>query len=185
MDGAGGMERVRSAAQDDRVASLETQGTGVGGYIGAAFIDHADDAERGADAFDLEPVGAIPGGNDIADRIGQLGYGANAIGDSIDTAVIKFQPVDKRAGHAAFNGSFDIQCIGVENLLPACGNRIGHGVEGCVLLIGGGDGKRSRSSCRTAADIGHQGNDVCFAIGFVEHGAIPGLRSGRFLTQSG
>jgi hypothetical protein len=82
MDGAGGMERVRSAAQDDRIARFEAEGAGVGRDIGAAFIDHADDAQGRADALYPEPVGAIPFGNDVPDRVGQGGNGADAVRDA-------------------------------------------------------------------------------------------------------
>ena len=39
-------QALGAAAQDRGVAGLETQRAGVGGDIGPAFVDHADDAER-------------------------------------------------------------------------------------------------------------------------------------------
>jgi hypothetical protein len=136
MDGAGGMERVRSAAQDDRIARFEAEGAGVGRDIGAAFIDHADDAQGRADALYPQPVGAIPFGNDVPDRVGQGGNGADAVRDRIDAAVIELQPVDEGGRHVACERGFDIERIGVENFLAACENRVSHGVERGILLVG-------------------------------------------------
>jgi hypothetical protein len=185
VDGAGGMERIRSAAQNDGIAGLQAQGAGVGGDIGAAFINHADDAERGAHALDLEPVGTFPGGNDVTDGIGQGGNGANAIDDRIDAALIEFQPVDEGCRHVACQRRFDIERIGGEDLLPVRVDRFCHGVQRGILPVGRGNRKRSRGSPCAAADVGHQCSDVSLAHGLVEHGAPPGVQSGRFLTQSG
>jgi hypothetical protein len=136
MDGAGGMERVRSAAQDDGIARFEAERAGVGRDIGTAFIDHADDAKRRAHALDPQPVGAVPGGDDIADRIGQGGNGADAGNDRIDAGIIELEPVDEGGRHAACERRFDIERIGVENFLAACGNRVSHGFERGILLVG-------------------------------------------------
>ena len=69
-DGAGGMEAFGAAAQDDGVARLQTQAPGIGGHIGARFIDHADDPKGHAHAGDIQAVGPFPPGHDLAHRIG-------------------------------------------------------------------------------------------------------------------
>ena len=45
---ARGMEALRAAAQDRRVARLERQAARIGGHVGPALVDDADDAERHA-----------------------------------------------------------------------------------------------------------------------------------------
>ena len=47
-----GMEAVGAAAQHRRVARLEAERAGVGGDVGPALVDDADDAERRRDALD-------------------------------------------------------------------------------------------------------------------------------------
>ena len=60
MDRAAGAETVRAAAQDHRVAGLQAQRAGIGGDVGAALEDHADDAERRAHALDGQAVRPLP-----------------------------------------------------------------------------------------------------------------------------
>jgi hypothetical protein len=83
MDGARRIGGIRAAAQDHRIAGLEAERAGIGRHVRAALIDDADDAERRAHAFDLQPVRAVPGGDDRADGIGQFGDGANAVGHGL------------------------------------------------------------------------------------------------------
>ena len=52
-------------------------------FRSAAFVDHTDHAERRADPLYNEPVRALPGGNHVADGIGQPGDGADAVFDVI------------------------------------------------------------------------------------------------------
>jgi hypothetical protein len=40
------MRRIRAAAQDDGIARLEAERTGIGRHIGAAFINDTDHAKR-------------------------------------------------------------------------------------------------------------------------------------------
>ena len=60
MDGAGGMETLRATSQDRRIARFQTQRSGIGGHIGATFVDDTDDAKRCAYALDVQTVRAIP-----------------------------------------------------------------------------------------------------------------------------
>ena len=69
MDGADRAEAVGAAAQDRGIAGLQAQRAGIGGDIGPALIDDADDAERHPDALDAHAVGAPPRRQHGADRI--------------------------------------------------------------------------------------------------------------------
>ena len=85
VDHARRRERVGTAAQDDGIAGFEAERTGVGGDVGPALIDDADDAERRAHPLQMQPVGAIPGRRDGADGIGQ-------VGDLLDAARHRLDP---------------------------------------------------------------------------------------------
>ena len=52
-----GAEAFRAGAQDRGVAGLEAERAGIGGDVGPALEDHADDAERRRDALDVSPFG--------------------------------------------------------------------------------------------------------------------------------
>ncbi len=73
VDGGGAAMRVGAAAQDDGVARLEAKPAGIGGDVGPALEDDADDAERRAHALDMQAVRPVPFGDDGADRVGKLG----------------------------------------------------------------------------------------------------------------
>ena len=55
-DGQGRLQAVRTAAQDGGVARTDAQGGGVGGDVGAALVNHAQHADWGADAGDVQDV---------------------------------------------------------------------------------------------------------------------------------
>ena len=90
-----GMKAVAAATQDHGIARFDTQGAGIGSDIGARFKDHPDDAERRAHALDMEPVGAVPFGNDAANRIGQFGNCRDGLDDPVDARIVQQQPVEK------------------------------------------------------------------------------------------
>ena len=70
------MKALGAAAQDCRVARFQAQRARISGHVRAAFVDHADDTERGADTLDVQSVRAIPLRRDFADGVGQ---GGNAL----------------------------------------------------------------------------------------------------------
>ncbi len=73
MDRSRASMRVRAAAQDHSVAGLERQRARIGSDVGPALEDDADHAERRANALDVQPVRAVPFGDDRTDRIGKRG----------------------------------------------------------------------------------------------------------------
>ena len=91
-----GMEAVRAAAQHHRVAGLEAQRAGVGGDVGPALVDDADDAERRRDALDRQPVRPLERRQHPADRIGQGGDLLEPARHRLDALGVERQPVDER-----------------------------------------------------------------------------------------
>ena len=61
MDGAAGPQTVRAAAQNSGIAGFQAERAGVGGHVGPAFVDDADDAKRHAHALDRQAVRPRPG----------------------------------------------------------------------------------------------------------------------------
>ena len=93
MDGGGGIERIRAAAQDHRIAGLEAERAGIRRHVRPALIDDADDAERRAHALDMQAVRPVPCGDDVADRIAEFGDFADAVGHGADARRVELQPV--------------------------------------------------------------------------------------------
>ena len=88
-------EAVRSAAQDHRVAGLQAKRAGVGRDIGAALVDHADDAERHPHPFDAHAVGAPPRRHDGADRVFEFADRFESRRHSLDARWTQREPVHK------------------------------------------------------------------------------------------
>ena len=91
-----GVDALRPAAQDHRIARAHAQRRGVGGHVRAAFIDHGDDADRGADAADVQAIGPGPAGGGDADRIGDGGHGLDPGGDLFQPRLVQGQAIQHR-----------------------------------------------------------------------------------------
>src|SRR5690606_37209001 len=83
-DGARGVQTVRTAAQDRRIAGPDAQGGGVGGDVRAGLIDDGQNADGGADARDVLAVGGGPAGHFGPDGIGLGGDGFDCDGHALD-----------------------------------------------------------------------------------------------------
>ncbi len=138
------MGAVGAPAQDHRIATFQAECACVGGDVGPALIDHADDAQRRPHPFDVKAVRTVPFGDDRTDRVGQFGDGADAVRHGGDTVVGQFQPVQERAGETASAGGFHVLGIGAENIVPRCVDLVGHGAQRGVLRFRRRDGQRCR-----------------------------------------
>ena len=130
------MLRVTSAAQDHRIARLQTQCAGICSDVRAAFVDNADDAERCAHTFDVKSVGSVPFGDDFTDRILEVRDGMDAVGDGTDACGVELQPVEHGGGEPGLFACVHVEDIGVENLVGVADDRVGHGHQGGVLALG-------------------------------------------------
>ena len=86
VDSRRGMKPFGSAAQDDRVARLETESTSIRSHIGTTFIDYTYDPQRRAHTLNIQPIGALPLFEHLPNRIFLLrhcpqpvDHGANAV----------------------------------------------------------------------------------------------------------
>ena len=144
VDGAGGAEAVRAAAQDHGIAGLEAQRAGIGGDVRPALVDHADDAERHAHALDAHAVRPRPGRHDGADRIGELAHHVEAVRHGLDPRRVERQPVEEGRGRAGALASARSSAIGGEDCRLRAADGLGHGGERAVLL----GGRRQRQHAR-------------------------------------
>src|SRR5690606_8183816 len=111
-DGARGVQTVRAAAQDRRIAGPDAQGGGVGGDVGAALIDDGQNADGGADAGDVQAVGRGPAGHFGPDGIGLGGGGFDREGHALDAGGGQGQAVDQGLGQAAVAGVAYVAGVG-------------------------------------------------------------------------
>ncbi len=102
MDRAVRMDRLAAAAQQHGIAAAKAQRGGVGGDVGAAFVDDPDQPDRDAHAASSSsPLGTMLPVDDLADRIGQRR-------DRLDRArprlrgalVVEPQAIEQRGGQA-------------------------------------------------------------------------------------
>ena len=112
LDGAARAQTVRAAAQDRGIAGFQAERAGIGGHIGPALVDDADDAERHPDALDGHAVRPRPGFGDGADRVLEGAHRVDAGGHGLDAAGVERQAVEKSAGHAGGARFGDVLGIG-------------------------------------------------------------------------
>ena len=155
-------EGVGAAAQDRGIARLEAERAGVGGDVGPALIDDADDAERRAHALDVEAVRAVPGGDDGADGIGQGGDLLDALWPSPrsgSASASAGRGRRRRRCRSRFSVGDVLGILGEDRRLAPPQGR-GHGEEGGVLLGGGGVGEPARRGAGVPADRRHLGGEA-------------------------
>src|SRR5437762_2546278 len=73
-----GMDGLAAAPQNYGVATLDAQGCGVQGDIGARFVDEENDSEGHADFLNFKTIGPNGAASYLAHRIGQSSYFANS-----------------------------------------------------------------------------------------------------------
>ncbi len=108
--------------------------------VRAGFIDHADDAQGGRDALDVQAIGAVPFRQNAAHRVLLFGDLAQRIDDAAQAGLVQPQAVAHGGRDAALVGGIEVEGVRVEDLLPPPPNRIGGGDEGGGLAFGGGAG---------------------------------------------
>ena len=168
---------IGAAAQDDGIAGLKAQSTGIGRHVRPALIDDADDTKRRADALDVEAIGAIPFGDDGSDGILQFSNLAHRLGDGCNAGGIQGQAVDKGGGHTCFCSILEVDRIGGKDVRFCGDKRIRHGQERLILGFGRGDRQGARSRAGAATDIQHQTFDGILVRHGIKHGLHPsGLR---------
>ncbi len=154
-DGQVGVEGFLAAAQDGGVAGLEAEAGGVGGDVGARFVDDDDDADGGADLLQLQAVGADAFVQHPADRVGQGGDFAQALGHGGDAFVVELEAVEHGGGEAQARAGFHVAGVGVFDGGAALFEGVGHGEQAGVLVGGGQSGQLARGRFGLPGKLGH------------------------------
>ena len=143
-----GVKRLAAAAQDHRVARLETDSRRIDGHIRARFVNNADHAQRNADLGDFEAVGTDSRRQHAPDRIVLGGDHAQPVGHLLNPAVGQGQPVDHRRCKTGLFRLFKVLGIGGFDRLRGLFDPAGHHLQAAVFLVGREDSQRARGGFR-------------------------------------
>ena len=158
VDRARGAEALRAAAQDRGVAGLQAQRAGIGGDVGAALVDHADDAERRAHALDGQAVRPLPARRSRGrpDRA-EPRIVSTPSRHRLDARRRQRQPVEEGGGRAAgLRTSATSSALAARIAAHWRGSRAAHRVQRRVLLLRRRQRQHARGGAGAAADVGHQ-----------------------------
>ena len=176
-DGGGAAERRRAGTQDHRVAGHQAERRGVRRHVGAALVDDADHTERRRDALDAEPVGARPGGEDAAHRVGQRGDIVDRAGDGGDALPGERRPVAK--GGVALHGG-EIGGVGLKDRRRRRADPGSHRRERGLLRLGGSQREAALRGAGAGSHLGEKRVGVGRVVGSGEgqraHGASGGAK---------
>ena len=152
----GGMEAFAATAQDHGIAGLKAQGPGIGGDIGARFIDHAHHAQWGGNALNMQAIRARPLVQNPAHRIALFGHLTQAIDNAAQARLVQHQPVEHGGRQALVAAEIHVEHIGIEDLVPPRPDRGRCRLQGRRLAFRGGIGQLRRRRAGAGADFGHQ-----------------------------
>ena len=160
MDEVGRVKAFRAAAQNRRVAALEAEGAGIRRHAGTALVDDADDAERHGDTLDLEAVGAVEGGHDATDGVGQRRDGVESVGDAGDPALVEKQAIHEGGRGAALARLAHVAGVGGEDRAGLRPDRRGGDAQRLGPVGIRRERQRPAGGAGLAAKIDHQRGDV-------------------------
>ena len=152
--------RLRSAAQDARVAGLEAQRGRVGGDVGTRLVDDADHAERDAHLADLDAAGLELQAADLADGIAQRRDLLEALGHRRDGLGRERQAIDEGGVGAGGARGRHVARVGGDELRLVAADRGGDREQRGVLGERVGACELGGSGARGLADAFHVGADV-------------------------
>ena len=136
-NGLGGGKGLLAAPEDAGAAGLEGKSRGVGGDVGAAFIDDGHHTHGHAHLVDGHAVGADDLPPHPAHGVGKGSHLAYALGHVQNALAAERQAVDHHRGDVPLGGGH-IPAVGLQDLAAICLQGSGHGQERLVFLRGGG-----------------------------------------------
>jgi len=143
-NGQVGMDRFRSAAQNDRVAGFEAQSGGVHRDIRARFVNDADDAQGNPHPPHQQTIGASPHGRHFPDGVGQSRDFPKPPGHGCQSGVFHGQTVDHGGRKSLFPRGGHIPLIRGQNPVPVAKKFFGHARQDFIFLAGWAAGKKAR-----------------------------------------
>jgi hypothetical protein len=148
-------ERLRTAAQNRRVARLQAQRGGVDRHVRTRFIDDADHAERHAHLTDLNAAWPVLQIADLTNRIGQRGDLPQAFNHRLQRLVRQRQAIDKRSVETFVASASDITRVGIFQQRGIALDRLGNGRERSILRRSRRTCHRARSVAGATTEVGH------------------------------
>lgn len=131
-DAVGGGRR-RATAQDDGVAGLQAEASGVDGDIGPRLIDHPNHAHRHADLPDLQAIGQRRAADDLAHRVGEGGDIAQGVGDRGDARRGEAEAVLEALRHTPVAPALQVLGVGGNDALGGGVEGVSEGAQDLVL----------------------------------------------------
>ena len=156
MDRPRGAQAIRAAAQDRGVAGLEAQRAGVGGDIGPALVNHADNTQRRRDALDAQAIGPLEHGQHTAHGVGQIGDFLHAARHRLDALLVEGEPIHRRSERVGGLRLRHVQRVRGKDRRAGLADFRRRRAQRLVLDLGGRQRGHMRATPRRAADIGHE-----------------------------
>jgi hypothetical protein len=142
--------------EDHRVAGLETERAGIGGHVGSAFVDDADDPERHRDAGDAQAIRPAPLGERAPDRILERGNVLDAARHRLDARRIETQTIEHGRRQLPRLGGPQVERIGLEQRGYQAAQRRRGGTQRLILALARGPRQHRLCSPRCATDFAHE-----------------------------
>jgi hypothetical protein len=140
--------RGRRTAQQHRAAGLEADRRRVGRHVGPALVDHADDAHRHTDLLHPQSVGQGRSADHLTHRVGQGGDVPQAVGDRRDPVGVEPEAIDDVLPRAGLTRDLDVDRVLGDDRVGGGDERVGHRVQGGILVDARRDGERRRCDPR-------------------------------------
>ncbi len=107
-EGPIGIDGLGTAPQNAGVAALDAQRGGLDGHVGAAFVDHAEDADRHAHLAHADAAGLLAHAGYLADHVAHGCELFAAQGAGLQDLGSELEPVHHGLGEAGSPGAFEI-----------------------------------------------------------------------------
>ena len=115
--------------------SLQGQGGGVRGDVGAALVDDGDNTHGYRRLFHHDAAGALHPLENGAHRVGEGGHLPDALGHACDALGAEGQPVQHDLRHGAAGG-LQVGLVGGENGLLMIHQRVSHSQQSVIFGLG-------------------------------------------------
>ena len=151
MDGARRLKAFRSPPQDHGIARFEAERRCIRSHVGAAFIDDANHAKRGAHAGDMQPCGPVPFCNRGANRIGLFCNRPQATHDIAQSILGQGEAIHHRRCQPFSTSVIQILRIRGQNIRAEFPHIVCRANQGCMFAFSRCCGQGARRSFRARA----------------------------------
>ena len=124
-----GVERLRAALEDDRVARAERQRADLDDGVGAALEDDQQHPERALDLGEDQPVVQLGPAHRLAHRVGSAGELLDPPAEGGELARGEGEPLEERRREVGGAGRLEVAAVGGEQLRLALAEQRGEAAE--------------------------------------------------------